>query len=80
MKQHGGVEAYFCACLMSGLGGDERSFSFTGLFTPGENIPPYPLDRNLDGLQSPSGRCEGQKNVFPLLRIEPDSFVVQPVA
>jgi hypothetical protein len=39
----------------------------------------YPLDRRLGGLQSWSGHCGTEKNLFPLQGIEHWPFSLQPI-
>jgi hypothetical protein len=49
--------------------------SFTTLpLYPGGEGPQYRLYRMMDGPQSQSGRCGIEKNLLPLLGIEPQQF------
>jgi hypothetical protein len=41
--------------------------------------PRYSFDKRLGGNQSWSGHCEGEKNLFPLLGIEPSPSIPYPV-
>jgi hypothetical protein len=62
----GGLDLYLHSFLISALEGSEWSASRPGSFTPGE-IPRYPLDKRLDGLQIRSGR-RGE-DAEPLVRM-----------
>jgi hypothetical protein len=42
-----------------------------GRFIPGENGPLYPLEGRVDAPQSRYGRCGVEKNLQPVLGIEP---------
>jgi hypothetical protein len=53
------------------------SFTPLPLYTRGKSLR-YPLDGRLGGPQSQSGRCREEKNLFPLLGIEPPA--VHPVS
>jgi hypothetical protein len=70
MKTFGGVEVY-STILDLGTRWGEWSASRPGRFTPGKRVPRYPLDRRVGGPQGWSGRCEVEKNLLPLLGIEP---------
>jgi len=77
LKVHGETEVLLHQFLTLALDGGEWSTSRPGQINHAIEAR-YPLNKRLDGIQRPSGRFEGETNVFPLPGFE--HRTVQPVA
>jgi hypothetical protein len=72
----GGIAPLF---LTWAFGGGECKRHGSAALRPKKNIR-CPLDKSLGGLQSRSGSCREEKNVFPYGKSNPESSVIQFVA
>jgi hypothetical protein len=65
-KAYGGVDVKIHVFWISALDAGDWTASRSGLITPGERAPRYPLDRKLGGPQSRSGQCGEEKILDPI--------------